>query len=145
MVTRIVLLVSAFLALFAVACSSSGDGSTTSPAVQAPTSTAAATRPQAVVEPRSGPPGTSVTVTGQGWPAGVTVDLTTRSGLNPYASALTDANGAFSIQFRIERAPDGSDLQVGRFDLIARSQGAEVGIPFQIETRRPITGPGPGG
>jgi hypothetical protein len=150
MVTRIAFLVITLTAALAMACGgSNGSDGSRGPNTknrEAPSATSGATRPQALLEPRSGPPGTSVTVTGSGWPAGVTVDLISRTpSAPPYASALTDGNGSFSVQFRIEKAPDGSDLQVGRFDLIARSAGAEVRIPFQVETRRPLIGPGQGG
>jgi len=106
-------------------------------------------RPTAVVEPRSGPPGTEVTVIGMGWPAGVQVDVTAAlpPGVTgrPYATVITDTNGAFTAQFRLEKRPDGADLQVGRFDIIARSASLQLDIPFVVETRRPIFGPGPGG
>jgi hypothetical protein len=48
-------------------------------------------------------------------------------------------------RFRLEKQPDGSDLRVGPFDLIARSGTTEVPFSFQVETRRPLDGAGPGG
>jgi hypothetical protein len=137
--------------LLLVACSSGSDGSS-GQVTQAPRDNAAPTRvggPNASIEPRSGPPGTQVTVNGTGWPPGVTVDLTDSSSPTvssaPFASATTDSTGSFTAGFRLERAADGSELRVGRFDVVARSASTSVSVPFQVETRRPVTGPGPGG
>jgi hypothetical protein len=100
------------------------------------------------VEPRSGPPGGFVTVTGASWPSGVLVDITgvLPPGIkaDPYATTTTDQSGAFTVRFRLEKTPDGNDLEVGRFDLIVRSASNEVDIPFVVETRRPIQNNGPG-
>jgi hypothetical protein len=63
---------------------------------------------------------------------------------DPYATTTTDQSGAFSVRFRLEKTPDGDDLQVGRFDFIVRSASAEVDIPFLVETPRPIQNNGPG-
>jgi hypothetical protein len=140
------------LALLLVVACSSGSGGSSGQATQLPRDNAAPTRvagPNASIEPRSGPPGTQVTVNGTGWPPGVTVDLTDSSspGVSsaPFASATTDSTGSFTAGFRLERAADGSELRVGRFDLVARSASTSVSVPFQVETRRPVTGPGPGG
>jgi hypothetical protein len=154
MVGRTPLLLFAGLLALTLACG--GDGASSgSPGASStqPRPTAAPARavsgPSAVVEPRSGPPGSEVTVTGSGWPSGVQVDLTgvvpAGSKATPYATVLTDGSGAFVAHFRLEKTPDGNELQVGRFDLIARSASAEVDIPFLVETRRPIRNPGPGG
>jgi hypothetical protein len=90
-----------------------------------------------------------VTVTGSGWPAGITIDLTGQvpAGVqaSPYATVVTDGSGGFVARFRLEKTPDGNELEAGRFDLIARAPSVQVGIPFQVETRRPIRNPGPGG
>ncbi|HWC30704.1 MAG TPA: hypothetical protein VG845_11550, partial [Dehalococcoidia bacterium] len=95
------------------------------------------------------PPGSEVTVTGSGWPSGVLVDLTgmVPAGVQapPYATVLTDGSGGFVAHFRLEKTPEGKDLEVGRFNLIARASSVQVSIPFLIETRRPIRNPGPGG
>jgi hypothetical protein len=137
--------------LLLIACSSDSS-SPSGQATQPPRDNAASTRvagPNASIEPRSGPPGTQVTVNGSGWPAGVTVDLTDSSspGVSsaPFASVTTDSTGSFTAGFRLERAADGSELRVGRFDVVARSASTSVTVPFQVETRRPVTGPGPGG
>jgi hypothetical protein len=137
--------------LLLVACSSGSEG-TSGQATQSPRDNAAPTRvagPSASIEPRSGPPGTQVTVNGTGWAPGVTVDLTDSSSpgvsSSPFANATTDSNGSFTASFRLERAADGSELRVGRFDVVARSASTSVTVPFQVETRRPVTGPGPGG
>ncbi len=101
------------------------------------------------MEPRSGPQGTEVTVSGAGWPPGVSIDVTARqpatASADPYATTATDQSGAFTVRFRLETTPNGNDLEVGRFDLIVRSSAIEVGLPFLVETRRPIQNSGPGG
>jgi hypothetical protein len=150
MVRRIVFLVFAGLAVAAAACG--GGGSSTPPPAQ-PRSTSTPTRPASgptlSLEPRSGPPGSVVTLTGSGWPSGVKVDLTGKvaAGVKatPYTTVITDSSGGFVASFRLEKTPDGKDLQVGRFDLIARSSTVQVDISFLVESRRPIFGPGPGG
>jgi hypothetical protein len=157
MVKRISLLLIAGLAALALACS--GDDNSApgdSPAGQdtsQPRPTTATTRPtsgpSAIVEPKSGPPGSEITVTGAGWPSGVLVDLTgtvpTGVKAPPYATVVTDGSGGFVAHFRLEKTADGSDLAVGRYDLIARAASVQVDIPFLVETRRPIRNPGPGG
>ena len=155
MVIRIALLFAAGLVTLAVACggdekapSSSSSGESTPPRpTTAPTRPTSG--PTAVVDPRSGPPGSELTVTGSGWPSGILVDLTgsVAAGVKapPYATVLTDGSGGFVAHFRLETAPDGAELKVGRFDLVARSASAQVDIPFLVETRRPIRNPGPGG
>jgi hypothetical protein len=144
------LLVTGLLVLLVAACGSDAGGSSAQ-ATQPPRDNAAPTRvagPNASIEPLSGPPGTQVTVNGSGWPPGVTVDLTGSPppGISsaPFVSVTTDSTGSFSAGFRLERAADGTELHVGRFDIVARSASASVTVPFQVETRRPITGPGPG-
>jgi hypothetical protein len=154
MVGRILLLLSATLVSLAVACSG-GDKAPSSSSNQGtqarPTSapTRAASGPTAAVAPRSGPPGSEITVTGSGWPAGVLVDLTgtVPAGVKapPYATVVTDGSGGFTAHFRLETTADGGELKVGRYDLIARTSTTQVDIPFLVETRRPIRNPGPGG
>jgi hypothetical protein len=118
---------------------SSGSGGVTSPTVARPT----ASGPNAVVIPRNGPPGTEITVQGSGFPANATVEvLASNAPTVPYSTVTTGADGSFSTIFRIEKQPNGQDLQVGRFDLIARSGATEAGFAFQVETRRPLTGGG---
>ncbi|HEU0072413.1 MAG TPA: hypothetical protein VFS30_00240 [Dehalococcoidia bacterium] len=149
MVRRIALLAFATFAVFLIACGGDEEPRTAS---QLPEPTArptrAATGPTAIVEPRSGPPGDFVTVSGAAWPPGVLIDVTgilpAGTKADPYATTTTDQSGAFSVRFRLEKTPDGADLQVGRFDLIVRSASAEVDIPFLVETRRPIQNNGPG-
>lgn len=143
------LFVFAVMAIFLIACG--GDDESPTLSQQAgPTArpTRAVSGPTASVEPRSGPPGGFVTVSGASWPAGVLVDVTgilpPGTKADPYATTTTDQSGAFSVRFRLEKTPDGADLQVGRFDLIVRSASAEVDIPFVVETKRPIQNNGPG-
>lgn len=139
-------------AMLTIACGGD-DGSKTGAPAERPDATAAPTSavegPTASVQPRSGPPGSEITVSGSGWAPGVVVDLTGQvpagGSFEPYETALTDQAGNFTASFRLEKTPDGDDLEVGRFDLVARSATAEVDIPFLVETRRPIQNSGPGG
>jgi hypothetical protein len=149
MVRRTPLLVFAALALLLIACGGDDDSST---ATRQPEPTARPTRettgPTATVDPRSGPPGGFVTVSGASWPPGELIDVTGTLPVGvdakPYATTTTDQSGAFSVQFRLEKTPDGQDLQVGRYDLIVKSASAQVDIPFIVETPRPIQNSGPG-
>jgi hypothetical protein len=155
MVRRVSLLLLAGLLALAVACgggdkapqSNSSSQSTEARPTSAPTRPAGG--PTAAVDPKSGPPGSELTVTGSGWPAGVLVDVTGTVPVGvkapPYATVVTDGSGGFSAQFRLEKTADGAELKVGRYDLIARSSSVQVDIPFLVETRRPIRNPGPGG
>jgi hypothetical protein len=125
----------------------SGGNSGSSPPVRTPAAAATASGPSATLSPRNGPPGTEVTVSGSGWTAGATVtveaDLPGQS--VPYSTVTANTQGAFTVQFRLEKQPNGADLQTGRFNLIARSGSTQVVLPFQVDSRRPVQGPGPGG
>jgi hypothetical protein len=157
MVRAFLLLGIAVILLLATGCSGGGDDDSSSGAPQSGQSearpTAAPTRPSngpvASVDPKSGPPGSEVTVTGSGWPSGVLVDVTGRAPAGvkapPYTTVVTDGSGGFVAHFRLEKTADGSELAVGRYDLIARTSSVQVDIPFLVETRRPIRNPGPGG
>lgn len=130
------------VALVASCGGSSGGGSTAT----LPAPTATRTGPTVSVNPRSGPPGTEITISGSGWPAGVVVTLTgERPDAEAYTTVLTDQSGSFRKSFFIEKKPDGSSLETGRFDLIAVTGSTRVQIPFLVEVRRPVPGPGPGG
>jgi hypothetical protein len=152
MVTRIALLLG-LIALFITACGGGGNDTPAPSATQAPASNNAATRtpagPQAVVEPKSGPPGTEVTVRGTGWEPGVLIDLTGElapgATADPYETVLTGQDGSFSASFRLEKTPDGTALTTGRYNLIARTTSSQVTIPFLVETRRPVGASGPQG
>ena len=141
---------SATVAVFLVACSGDDASSTTvQQAEPAARPTRASSGPTASVEPRSGPPGSEITVSGASWPPGVLIDVTglLPAGIraDPFATTTTDQSGSFRVSFRLEKTPDGNDLEVGRYDLIVRSRGNEVDVPFLVETRRPIQNNGPGG
>ena len=151
MVTRIAFLLT-FVVLFATACGGGGDTSDRSPSEPTQTTapaTSTPTGPRAVVQPDSGPPGTEVTVRGSGWEPGVLIDLTGElapgSDIEPYESVLSGQDGSFTARFRLETTPDGTALETGRFNLIARSPANEVTIPFLVETRRPVGASGPQG
>ena len=152
MVARPALFLALILGLLSLACggSDSPDGFQT--AVRTPTPRSrSGSGPTASVDPRSGPPGIQLTVTGSGWPARASVTLTGETApgktARPYANLDAEADGSFTAKFRLEKTAAGDDLQVGRYDLIARSGSDEVHIPFLVEVRRPIGGggPGPGG
>lgn len=100
------------------------------------------------IDPRSGPRGTEVTVSGSGWPGGVEVVLTSASataGASPYARVKTMSDGSFSAHFRLDSAPDGRGLPVGRFEMVARAGAIEVPVTFQVESPRPVGGGGQSG
>ena len=151
MVTRIALLLT-LAGLFLTACGGSDDDPGPS-VTRAPSNTGTATTtpegPQAVVEPRSGPPGTQITVRGSGWEPGVLIDLTGElapgATADPYETVLTGQDGSFSASFRLETTPDGIVLTTGRYNLIARTTSSQVTIPFLVETRRPVGASGPQG
>jgi hypothetical protein len=79
------------------------------------------------VSPASGPPGTSVTAKGTGFPPNISLNI----GIGPpnsefggsYAQMVADANGTFEITFRLERTPDNQNLlQPGRVIIAAHDQ-----------------------
>jgi len=154
MVRRIgFLLTAVVLALVAVACGG-GDGDTTTLSNPSSRPSTSATErptsgPRAVIEPREGPPGTRVTVSGSGWKPNETIDLlggVARGETPPtYGTVTADSSGAFSFSFRLETGAGGTTLQPGRFDLIVKSTANEVDVPFLVETRRPVGSNGPGG
>lgn len=147
MVRRTIRLLGALLALGLLACGASQKVAAT------PTAPVAATEagPSVRLEPRSGPPGTEVAVSGKGWPAGATVTVTAaeeqrQSAAPPYRTAVTSPEGTFSVRFRLEKTPSGADLGVGVLNLVARVDGTAMQLPFLVEVRRPVdSGPGPGG
>jgi hypothetical protein len=134
---------------FVVACGGRSDSgrSGSSPARSAATATPVTGRPSANVEPRSGPPGTNVTVSGRGWPPETEVAVSAgTSGAKPYTTVVTDGTGNFSARFLLEKNPDGSALMTGSLNLIAEAGQTRVEVPFLVEVRRPVSGPGgPGG
>lgn len=142
----IILCIAVFVA---TGCSSGGESRTVRPTPR-PT-TAVPTRgsgPQASIDPRSAPPGTEVAILGTGWPALSPILITAAenpTNAPPYAQLTTDKDGSFVARFRLEKAPDGTALKVGRFNLIARGSTAAITIPFQVETPRPVRNPGDGG
>lgn len=135
----------AVLATLAVACGGGSDGATAPSAVRTPTARATS-GPSISVSPKSAPPGSEITMSGSGWAAGTEVSLTAgEAGAKPYATVITDQQGAFRKSFFLEKMPDGTALETGRLDLIATAGGQQVEIPFIVEVRRPVPGPGPGG
>jgi hypothetical protein len=61
------------------------------------------------------------------------------------AQVTTSDDGSFTARFRLDRAPDGGQLKVGPFGLLARSTGAQASAAFQVESPRPVRGGGDGG
>ncbi len=109
-----------------------------------------ATGPAAIVEPKEGPPATEVSVQGTGWPAGLPVvisaDVPEGATAKPYATVTARSDGTFDASFLLASLPDGSNLKVGRLDLIVRSGSIEVRVPYQVDTPRPVrVTPGGGG
>jgi hypothetical protein len=140
------LLILTVLAAVLLACSSGEDDgfSRGTPSITqgAPTATPVISGPTAMIEPSRGRPGTEVVVTGRGWPAQATITigpLLTTPGMTvqPLATVTAEANGTFTVRFRVDRT------QVGRFDLAARSGPIEVRLPFEVDP--PVPGGAPGG
>jgi hypothetical protein len=146
-VKRLLLLAFGLLFLAAACGSSDGTGDATAPIQERPTASPVAGRPSAVIDPRSGPPGTDVTVTGTGWPVGAQVIVTAGSpDARPYTTVIADGSGSFRARFFLESRPDGSALETGRLDIFAAAGETSISIPFLVEVRRPVSGPsGPGG
>ena len=147
MVARIVFLFAA-LGLLATACGGDGnDPVSPAPTINSPTSTPSG--PRAILEPRSGPPGTEITVRGSGWEPGALIDLTgdlaPGTTAEPYETVVSGQDGSFTARFRLEATPAGETLETGRYNLIARSTDTQVTIPFLVETRRPVGASGPQG
>jgi hypothetical protein len=139
-----VALMSCVLALAAIACGG-GDGGSNASQPNA-TATRVSDRPTAAVSPKSGPPGTEVTASGSGWPPGIEVTITgIAQGQTPYTTVITDRSGAFRASFFLEKKPDGSALETGAMEIIASAGTTNVTVPYIVEVRRPVSGPGPGG
>ncbi len=141
----------ALVALVIVACGSDDGGGASAPRSR-PAATSAPTRPtsgpSASVEPKTGPPGTQVEVNGSGWPAKASVVLTGDASpgqtAKPYATVIVRDDGSFLGSFLLEKKADGTELGVGRYDLVIQSGSTEVRVPFQVQTRRPVA-PTPSG
>jgi ABC-type glycerol-3-phosphate transport system substrate-binding protein len=142
-----VLIAGAAVLLLSVAAACGGDSSSSATtASTSTTTTRTAEGPTTTLNPKFGPPGIDVTASGTGWPAGVEVAITGGApGAKPYATAITDRSGAFSAKFFLEKKPDGSALETGRFDIIASSGSTVVTVPYVVQVPRPTGGPGPGG
>lgn len=140
-----------FIPLLIASC---GGKSAGAPQTSAPLATASGrvsptpSGPTASVEPRTGPPGTQVTVSGSGWPSGASVVITANvpasSSATPYATVTATSGGSFSARFLLEKTPSGGVLSVGRLDLVAESGSTIVRIQYQVQTPRPVP-PTPGG
>jgi hypothetical protein len=144
-------LLSGLVALLLAGCGGSSNSSSpasrsdASPIRSGPTSTG----PTAMIDPRMGPPGTQVVVSGTNWPAGSSVVITgeTAAGQNPvlFSTVQADRAGAFSASFRLEKTAGGDDLKVGPYQLVVRAaSGVETRVSFQVQTARPVP-PTPGG
>ena len=153
MVRRIGFLLTVVLAMVAVACGGGGNKGTTATNPTSRPSSSVTQRPgagpAAVVEPKEGPPGTRVTITGTGWKANESIDIlgAVPRGETPpnYGSVRADGSGGFTYSFRLETGAGGAALAPGRFDIIVKSAANEVDVPFLVESRRPVGGGGPGG
>jgi len=138
--------IAVLMVTFAAACGGGSKNASTTTRPSATATRSAGAGPSTTLNPKSGPPGIDVTATGQGWPAGVEVTITGGTpGSKPYTTAITDRSGSFSARFFLEKKPDGSALETGRFDIIASSGDTVVTVPYVVEVRRPTSGPGSGG
>ena len=121
------------------------------------TSTGAATAtpvPVATVSPVTGGAGTSVTVSGSGFPANTTVNVhlaalaaaaaAEAAAPTAYATTTTDANGAYRVTFDLPAAwPDGSPIPNGRLIVVVATEGFTTQASAPFAYRRTATTPTP--
>src|SRR3990170_1693547 len=109
MVRRIGFLLTCVLTAVVVACGGGDDNGTPSQSNPTPRPSTSSTQPptsgpRAAIEPREGPPGTRVTVSGSGWKPNEAIDLlgaVTRGETPPsYGTVTADSRGAFTFSFR---------------------------------------------
>jgi hypothetical protein len=97
----------------------------------------------ATASPATGGPGTSVTVSGSGFPANTTVNVhlaalaaaaaAEAAAPTAYATTTTDANGAYRVTFDLPAAwPDGSPIPNGRLIVVVATEGftTQASAPF---------------
>lgn len=149
MVKRLFVVGAALAFLLIAACGGGSSGSTsTARLAPAAVATRGSSGPSISLDPKQGPPATEITVTGTGWPAGMTVEITgdVASGATakPYATARASANGSFQTQFRLEKSPTGETLAVGPFEVVAQTGNTRAQASFQVQTARPVPVPGGG-
>ncbi len=132
------------LSIAAVACGGGGvKAVTVTPAARTTQSAAsngsgASSGPIATIEPHNGPPGTAVTVEGKGWPARAQVTLADTS--NTFATVTARSDGSFCAHFRLDKTAAGADLKTGRLELVVRTEGGSLTLPFTVESPRPVRG-----
>lgn len=102
--------------------------------------TSAAGAPTAVVTPRSGPPGTLVTVRGEGYTANTTLDIgfgRIESEYDVVKQAETDDQGSLTTELRVPEFAEPEDRWVF---VIANPQTGAKGItsPFDVTSGMPI-------
>lgn len=111
--------------------------------------------PFAQVEPPAGSAGTSVTISGGGFPANVRVDLYL-AGLvksdavaaaarpNSYASTTTDGSGNYQLSFAIPATwPDGRTIESGRLALLIATEDFRVRASATFDYLSPTPTPAP--
>ena len=134
---------------------------TTVPPTETPTVTVTATLtatatpvPVATVSPVTGGPGTSVTVSGSGFPANMTVNVhlaalaavaaAEAAAPTAYATTTTDANGAYRVTFALPVTwPDASPIPNGRLIVVVATEGFTAQASASFAYRRTATTPTP--
>ena len=136
------------VAYLASACGGDGNNTAAGPKPTV-TNTPLAQVFRASIVPEMGPPGTEVTVSGQGWgPEGLPVSITSDNAepnSKPYAEVKTAPDGTFTAKFRLEKTPGGAELKQGRLHLIIAGFKGNTTISFTVEPPRPVRPGGAGG
>jgi hypothetical protein len=132
------------------------DGSLTATPTPTATATPGAINPFLDVVPGSGGAGTTVTLTGGGFPANTTVNLylggvvrasdAAAAGATVRASAITDRFGNFSLNYTLPATwPDGAAIEPGRLVFLVATAdfGVEATATFEYRTATPTASPKP--
>ena len=137
----------AVVAYLASACGGDGNNNSAGPKPTV-TNTPLAQVFRASIAPETGPPGTEVVVSGVGWGPGLPVSITAdnaEAGSKPYAELQSQADGTFTVKFRLEKTPGGAELKQGRLNLIVAGFKGNTTIGFTVEPPRPVRPGGAGG
>lgn len=95
-------------------------------------------KPQVRADRTAGPAGTTVTLRGQGWPAGTRVQVSL-GGVNTgvggnYGKAVAGAFGRFTTQVKLAALPNGTPLKPGTVRLVAHNADSSLTAvaPFTV-------------
>jgi hypothetical protein len=106
-----------------------------------------ATAPIVVAKPRvsadrtAGPAGSSITLRGQGWPAGTKIQVSLggvdTGAAGNYGAGVADASGRFTIRVKLALQSDGTPLKPGLIQLVAHNADSSLkaSAPFSVTGR----------